>query len=163
MRKLVVDLSVWIDLYHGGVLESFLSANYDILVSDAQLLENEAEKGLCLGGLLLRFSAESYTSSEMAEAFKLGEMHRGVKMEDILAFLLARRTGAILVTGDKSLRKLAESSGVECHGIIWILDELVATGTITRKQGYDSLQLIMRENARLPKDEVEKRLKSWRS
>jgi len=161
VRKLVVDLSVWIDMYHGGIIENFLHLGADILVSDAQLLENEEEKGLCLGSLLSHFTVESYSASEMTAALKLVRSHGRLKPEDILAYLLARRAGAILVTGDRRLRSLAESYGVECHGTIWVLDEMVAAGCITKAQACESLGLLMRENARLPSDEVEKRFEDW--
>jgi hypothetical protein len=33
--------------------------------------------------------------------------------------------GAILLTGDKRMRQRAESSRIECHGVLWIVEELL--------------------------------------
>jgi predicted PilT family ATPase len=157
VRKLVVDLSVWIDLRCGGVLETFLSTGSDIITSDAQLAEIEKEKGINLDPYLGLISCQGYSASEITEAAELVGQHAGLSLQDILAYLLAKRIDAILITGDKGLRRLAETSGIECHGTLWVLDALVTA----RAAACESLKLILLENTRLPRDEVEKRLRSW--
>ena len=161
MLRLVVDLSVWIDLFHGRILEPFLELEADVLVSDAQLAEIEKEKGLNLDPYLAQLSTQSYTSSEMTKVQTLITQYPRLSSPDVLAFLLAARANALLVTGDKSLRKLASECGVECHGILWILDTLISRELITTEGAFLSLGSIVEENAFLPKREVRKHLEMW--
>jgi len=161
LLRLVVDLSVWIDLFHGRIIESFLELEADFLVSDAQLAEIEKEKGLNLDPYLPRLSSQSYTPSEMTKVQTLVTQYPKLSSPDVLAFLLATRANAILVTGDKSLRKLASECGIECHGMLWILDTLLEHKLITTEGAFLALGSIVEENAFLPRREVRKRLEMW--
>jgi hypothetical protein len=44
-------------------------------------------------------------------------------------------------TGDARLRELAEISGVEVHGVLWITDEMATHGVATPRRLYDALCL----------------------
>lgn len=51
--------------------------------------------------------------------------NQGLKLNDCFALVLAEDTDdGMLLTGDSSLRRLAESNNVEAHGVLWITDEL---------------------------------------
>lgn len=161
MLKLVVDLSVWLDLCYAQLLEEFTRLPADILVSDAQLGEIEKEKGLDLDPYLSRLSSQSYTPSEMTTAQEMVAKYPQLSAPDVLAFLLAERTGATLITGDKNLRKLANSKRVDCHGTLWILDTLLEHETITAEIACLALQSMLAENSFLPRLDVLKRLDKW--
>jgi hypothetical protein len=65
--------------------------------------------------------------------------------------------------GDGSLRTLAEAEQVECHGVLWVLDELEQHCVLTAEQLLNALLLITSHSrCRLPKAEVQVRLARYR-
>jgi len=60
------------------------------------------------------------------------------------------------------LRKLAIADGVEVHGTLYIFDKMVEHMILTPVAAADSLELLNQINHRLPKSEVDLRLKRWR-
>jgi hypothetical protein len=44
--------------------------------------------------------------------------------EASFALALAKRGGHTLLAGDASLRAMAQSESVECHGVVWVFDEI---------------------------------------
>jgi len=52
------------------------------------------------------------------------------------------------------LRKQANKLGVIVHGSIYIIDIMVDTGLITRREAVEALKMLMDANDRLPKYEI---------
>ena len=50
--------------------------------------------------------------------------------------VVEKHPGCILLTGDKRMRLKAEESKVECHGVLWIVEE------ITKAEGKSSKTLL---------------------
>ena len=75
----------------------------------------------------------------------------------------AQTLEAALVTGDGDLRKAALAAGVEVHGILWMLDEMVAGAKTPPRHAAEMLERILKTRARLPAAECEVRLARWRS
>jgi hypothetical protein len=68
-----------------------------------------------------------------------------------------------LLTGDARVRARAEVIPIPCSGLLWMLDRIYETATITPFALIDGLSRITKHRrARLPKAEVEKRLARWR-
>ena len=43
---------------------------------------------------------------------------------DCFALVLAQTRSWVLLSGDGALRQLAADEAVECHGVLWLLDEM---------------------------------------
>ena len=54
-----------------------------------------------------------------------------------------------------------EELGVEVHGTLWVLDQLVETGLISRAEACVGLQRIVDAGSFLPEEEVTVRLTRW--
>ena len=89
------------------------------------------------------------------------QKHSRLSVHDSFALAIAKYRGWILLTGDKPLTKAAKEEGVECHGTIWVYDQLVAAGKITPEEkriAMDGLiELVLAGKRRLPLDELRKR------
>jgi predicted nucleic acid-binding protein len=81
--------------------------------------------------------------------------------QDWSAYYYAQKLKALLLTGDDHLRKKAEANGISVCGILWVLDELLATNIISTTEAYDYLKDLMQKNKRLPKMDCEARLREW--
>ena len=66
----------------------------------------------------------------------------------------------ILLTGDALLRRVASDNGLRVHGVLWIVDELDATGGCAGALLTQALKVWQGdETVFLPQDEISKRLK----
>lgn len=162
--RYVLDSSVIIGLRDGGVLDCFLSrmpglfAIPDIMVDEIELdwLEKKPSPRFDITRMEL-------TSGEVRELIALASAHRALSVCDLAAFLIARRERATLLTGDKDLRQLAEDHCVAVHGILWILDEMVAREVLTPQQAAESLKTMLIKGTWLPMDECRRRVRYWNS
>jgi len=62
----------------------------------------------------------------LSHVFDLKNQHQKLSFPDCAALILAIDYGALLLTGDKALRGLAEAFKVEFHGHIWVFRELLS-------------------------------------
>ena len=119
MRIIVSDSSCLIDLRKASLLDVFLRLPHEILVpntlfEDELLRFSEAQQdSLVRGGLqVIDLPGES-----VLRAQAVVRAHARLSIHDGFAFALAEsRPGSILLTGDGSLREVAERHEVEVHG-----------------------------------------------
>ena len=77
---------------------------------------------------------------------------------DHSALALAIQEQCPLLTGDKDLRAVAKSEGVEVHGTLWIVEELLNQKLIGKAQAKNSFDLMRVKGSRFPWGDVEKLL-----
>lgn len=126
MRIIVSDTSALIDLKKGRLLDAFLGLPYEFIIP-AALLDTE----------LLSFSKTEITAlrKRMTVATLDGKGMEAVQAiladcpalstYDGIAFVVAQeRPGCIMLTGDRRLRERAETFHMECHGVLWVIQEI---------------------------------------
>ncbi|ARA93069.1 hypothetical protein AWN76_007785 [Rhodothermaceae bacterium RA] len=113
---------------------------------------------------LLELGVEPRTLSpeQVERTYALAEQYRRPSEADLTALVLALDEAALLVTGDGALREAAAELHVAVHGILWLLDRLVEEAIIPPPTAADGLQRMLDEGTRLPRAEVEARLRRWR-
>lgn len=109
-------------------------------------------------GLLLRHTLEG---AEVLGVATFANAN-GISLPDASGVLLARELRAMLLTGDRRMRFTAEAEAVETHGLLWIMDLLVARNVLKGKDAGIRLERILAAGSRLPKSECKARLKRWR-
>ena len=83
--------------------------------------------------------------------------------QDWSAIYYAQKFDALLLSGDKILRKVAEAKMIEVRGILWVFDLLVDSHVISNTEAVSFLGELVKRNRRLPAEECRKRLESWRA
>ena len=163
MIILVSDTSILIDLERGGLLEAAFACGHQLVVPDLLYqLELEQENGPLL--LEMGLKVVGLTSEEVEFAQASLKATPALSPADCFALSCARRENHLLVTGDKDLRAQADGHGIRCHGVLWLLDEMGTSGSIAMRSLAEGLQrIIAHPRCRLPKAEVDKRLKKWHS
>ena len=107
----------------------------------------------------LGLAIKKLDDSCVALAVKYQRQKPALSVSDSFALALAQTRNWILLSGDKTLRQLAESNAVECHGVLWLLDKILDKNTATRRELHDGLVKISEHpRCRLPNSEVQKRL-----
>ncbi len=156
---LITDTNIWIDLDHGELLELIFHLPYQICAADFAKAEIRSIDVAALERQGLIF--QELDKTLVAELLSLRQRKTAIAIADLEAFLLVREQGAVLVTGDRNLAKLAADEGVEVHGLLWLMDEMVQIGVLHPRQAAASLLTIIDRGARLPADECDRRIRSW--
>ena len=162
MRYISSDTNIWIDFIVIQCLEYPFRLGYTYCMSrdaieDELLSPKESSQQL----LALGLEPVDITDEELLLA--IGYRNRYIKISayDAIALAIAKARGIILLTGDKSLRKAAQTEKVEFRGSLWILDQLIENNLVTQDEYRDALMALEKVNGsevRLPSDEIRKRL-----
>lgn len=168
MEKIVVnDTNVFIDLYSVGLLEEFFSLPWEVHTTELVMLEllregqSETVKQYKDDG---RLHIPTLEGKDMVSIGQLKILHEGktnVSIADSSVWYYAKQNNYILLTGDRKLRKVSVIDGVEVHGIIYVFDNLVDAGIITKADAAQKLKDLHNINPRLPQDAIAERLKLW--
>lgn len=161
MIILVSDTSVLIDLERGGLLEPAFSCDLTMVVPDLLFArELEAENGPLLRTLGLGVVALNPDEVDFAQ--QLRKLRPGLSLPDCFALSCARRQGHALVSGDKLLRAEAQARHCVVYGLLWVLDQMEASGKVGTATLHEGLSRIWAHpRRRLPKAEVMERLQRW--
>ena len=75
--------------------------------------------------------------------------------------MLAKEWHVPLLTNDKPLRDIATEAGIEVHGTLWILDNMVCLNLISPGDAVDALESMIAKGSRFPPLECDRRMKRW--
>ena len=158
MRVLVSDTSVLVDLERGLLLDACFQLPFKFAVPDL-LYEQELKS---YGGdelISLGLIVEDLDSDDVIRALEYRRMVPALSLPDSFALALAKSREWTLLTADGVLRQLAIKEAVECHGVLWVFDEIHSVGTATAEELYRGLKAISQHpRCRLPKVEIRRRL-----
>ena len=150
----VVDTSVLIDLERCSLLDAFSQLPLQTFVTDI-LYDNELVPFLGVSRLRHIVKVVELSALEKLGVENLYETLTPLSREDLSSYLLALDKGCLLLTGDRELRKLAENAGVNCHGVLWVFDHLLALGILTPLMLHQSLSMLRdHPRCRLPLYEI---------
>lgn len=127
-RIVINDTSCLVDLRKGGLVEPMLALPFRFVVTynvrTSELLDFGAAEWERLEALGME--TIDALGEQVREAGTVMAQHRKLSFEDSLNFVVARANQlSILLTGDRALRVVAEKSGIEVHGILWIVEQLL--------------------------------------
>lgn len=158
MPILVSDTSILIDLERADLLEEMFLLPFEFAVPDllfARELVGELGNRLIQLGLRI----EELTPVEVLRATIVNRQHVQLSTPDIFAFAIAESRGWGLLTGDGTLRKLANAEQLEMHGVLWVFDQLADGAHVGVDRLHGGLStLAAHPRCRLPAKDVQERL-----
>lgn len=161
LHVLVSDTSVLIDLERGSLLKASFRLPYRFVVPDLlyrQELSNWGGDELMKLGL----SVEELDGDGVSRALAYRRQVPALSLPDCFALALAQTRSWVLLSGDSALRHLAANELVECHGVLWLLDEMCAGSIVSIQELHDGLTAMsVHPRCRLPKAEIRRRLASY--
>jgi hypothetical protein len=161
MIVLFSDTSILIDLERGGLLEGAFSVGLSFVVPDL-LYDRELKEDIGPHLRSLGLGVATLTAKEVAFAQEVSAARPGLSLPDCFALSCATRPDHVLVTGDGLMRKEAQVRLGAVYGLLWILDQMHASKKFESEFLVEGLtKIASHPRARLPADEVRKRLKTW--
>ena len=167
IRVVVNDASCLIDLNKVGLLPAMLTLPFRFIVplpirySEMLDLTDENWRHLDDSGL----ETFDLPGDLVAEVARLAQETPALSANDcfcLVSALYLRDAG--LLTGDLRLRREAVAAGVRVHGVLWIVDQLRATGACRASRLIAALEAWREDRAVfLPRTEVESRLRRLRA
>ena len=158
---LVSDTSVLIDLRRGSLLEASFRLAFRFVVPDLlyeRELKNWGGEDLIRLGLVI----EHLDGDGVSLALAYRKRIPALSLPDCFALALAQIHSWLLLSGDSALTRLATDEAVECHGVLWLLDEMRDAAVVSIRELYDGLTAISQHpRCRLPRSEVRRRLASY--
>lgn len=165
MEIIVNDTNIFIDLQSIGLLRALCDLPYDVRTVDFVVNEiKDRAQAESLATLVRegKIKVESFNIDELAEIIEEHSAISGnLSVPDCSVCYYARKHSATLLTGDRQLRRYAEGNNVTVRGVLFIFDELVAQNIIEAGIAAQKLRELTNINVRLPKSEIEKRIKKW--
>ena len=159
MLLLVSDANVFIDIEHGDLTQIIFKLPYEVAVPDILFeLELRDRHGHLLAAGL---NVISLNPASIQKVDALAQKYSRPSTIDHSALALAIQEKCPLLTGDKALRIVAKTEGVEVHGTIWVVEQMLDRKLIPPVQAKNSFDAMKANGSRLPWKEVEKLLSKW--
>jgi len=159
MNLLIHDANILIDLIKTECVGHFFSLKYEMFTTSAVMGELDEEQQRILEQFIAenKLRIRKFNDLEDEAILKIFSNTPGISYPDATVYFASKDMGALLLTGDKKLRTIAESTGVDVKGIFWAFDEMKTKKALTVAEYKRKLEKLKEINRRLPMEEFEKR------
>jgi len=161
MNILFPDTSTLFNLERGGLLEPFFSCGMTMVVHN---ILNLNELGSVNGPYLhsLGLGVVELDPVEMSFVQTIRAKCPSLSLSDCGALACALRSNHTLIFGCGNLHNEAKAHSVKAYDLIWLLDQMEASGNIPFTTLHEGLNKISTCNrCSLPREAVKTRLKKW--
>ena len=159
---IVNDALCLIDLRKGGLFPFLGSLAYSLVVplpvrrSEVLDFSDDDWHRLDNDGLL----TYDLDADEVRAAFAVKERHPPLSANDCFCYVTAHIHSGVLLTGDALLRRVATDNGLQVHGVLWVIDQLLNVQSTPRAVLVQALETWRNDDTVfLPNDAVSKRLR----
>jgi hypothetical protein len=164
MRIAVQDANVLIDLELAGLFDLWFQTGIETHTTD--FIRAELKKGGHVQALAYFASGQvrehRLTFEEITAVSELErEIGSKAKFNDCSVLFLALKLDAMLLSGDKPLRKAGNERLIEVHGTLWIFDQLVEQKLLPPGIAAAKLEHLRSLDRFFPEAECHSRLKKW--
>lgn len=165
MTLIITDTNIFFDIISIGALPEFFSLDYEICTTVfviQEIRQSDQQEAIEVFIRAKDLTLIEFDSDEIVqiEEFKTSKNFKGITDKSVL--WKALKMNCPLLTGDRKLRSEAENQGVEVHGTIWVIENLVERKLIDMSNGIHLLETIKQVNSSLPFDEIDKLIKKYR-
>ncbi|SFC75963.1 hypothetical protein SAMN05421747_12362 [Parapedobacter composti] len=167
MKLAITDACIFIDLHLLELVVPFFELDIEVHTSLDVFneLNDEQQHLLSAYQSMGKLTVHTIQHNDRIAIHQVG-YPRGLSEMDCTVLYLAVQLGAMVLSSDKAVRNYAKRSSIEYHGMLWILDELIAQNRVIPAVAASKLRQLMtsnyiyQNNAVLLK-EMNIRLKIW--
>lgn len=147
MKLTITDACIFIELDQLRLTSVFFKLDMEIHTSVDVFNElfpqqQELLKAYQAGHKLFLHSLDSAQRIEM-NAIKYPA---GLSQNDRTVLFLAEMLDAMVLSTDRLVRREAKQKAIECHGMLWIFDQVVGAGLLSKSDAVKRLQQMMASN-----------------
>ena len=168
MRIAVTDACIFIDLIEMELISGFFRLDLELhttieVMNELFLEQSQVLEAYQQVGKLIVHNLEEEDFLKI-EALALP---KGLSSEDkSVLYIATGLENGIVISSDKLVRKCAERQKLECHGLLWVIDQLVGQGVSSKSSATGSLKMLMSLNRMYAsgnlRREIEERLARWK-
>jgi len=167
MKVAITDACIFIDLYDLQLSPAFFKLDLEVHTSVDVFNELYPKQQQLLrafqsvGKLTVHCLEETDRIAILTEGYP-----NSLSMVDKTVLHLAKKLDAMLLSGDKAVRKFAKRRAIDYHGMLWIFDQLIANQILSPTEGASKLKELINNNLIYQFSselltEVNARLKKW--
>lgn len=162
----VSDANIFIDLCDSGIIDAFFGMPWKVHTTDmvyAEVLKPEHREKLEEHLEKLVIKAYDPVEFQKLAQFQI-EMNKtcNLSIQDCSLLTYCMDTDYTLLTGDRTLRTKATERKVTVRGILYIFDQMLSIGQISKEDAISCLERLRSSNTRLPSKEIDTRLNEWK-
>lgn len=162
----VSDANIFIDLCDSGVIEAFFEMPWKVHTTDmvyAEVLKPEHREKLKRHSTKLVIKEYNPVEFQKLVQFQI-EMRKtcNLSIQDCSLLTYCMDTDYTLLTGDRTLRTKATERKVNVRGVLYIFDQMLSIGQISKEEAVSCLERLRSSNTRLPSKEIDTRLTEWK-
>lgn len=167
MRLIVTDACIFIDVIELQLTSKFFGLEFEVhttidVINELYPNQQEILRAFEQAGKL---TIHILSPEEQLEIVKQN-FPRSLSPEDASVIFTAQRLNATILSSDKPVRTFSKKLAIEYHGMLWIFDQLVAQGLLSKNEGKNKIKLLVDSNLIYKTNqemliEVEKRITLW--
>jgi len=156
MRIVVTDANIFFDLIGIGALDAFFQLEHEVHTTALIVDEFSDEDRAALQAFIDRRALHIRTFNEDELKLVQGTGRRkGLRPPDRSILVRARELSGVVLTGDGDIRKECAEMKLECHGILWCINELHRNEQFDAARCLELLDVLEGINKWLPRVELE--------
>jgi hypothetical protein len=162
MKLAVTDANIFIDLIKLQMLVLLFSIDIEIHTTKEIVDQLNDDQLVHLTEFIdsRHLQVHYLSTAQLQEVIELAAP-RALELADKSVAWLSLQLAATVLTGDGPLRKYCQTKHLEVRGIIWLFDVIVEKGLLSPQSAAEKMELLLRFNNRLPKDECFHRIHQW--
>ena len=152
---LINDTCVIFDLIDLNLIHEFFKLKYSFFSTPQVLGEIKDDNQYLTINRYVENKILSIDNNGTFESISdLFDKYPGLSFADCSVLELTSRIDGVLLSSDKSLRKISKNSNLEVRGVLWIIDKLVTMKIIPPEMAITKLEEYHKFNVRIPIKEI---------
>jgi predicted nucleic acid-binding protein len=158
MKLIITDTNVFFDVITGALPE-FFSLDYEICTTAFVIAEiRQAHQKEMIDAFVRakKLTVYDFSAEEIDDVLNFENIKGLNRFTDKSVIWKSLQIQCPMLTGDKKMRDIAESLGIEVHGSLWVINELITKEMITNEKALTLIEELKKTNDWLPGNEIEK-------
>jgi len=148
MKIVVTDANIFIEIIELNISREFFELQLEVHTSlDVYNELHESQKNLLNAYRTAKILFIHNITGAEKQLILAENYPEAFSCMDKTALFLAKKFDSMVLSCDHPVREYAKANAIKPHGMLWILDTLLETGSITARQAINLIQELFSKNA----------------
>ena len=154
---LINDSCILFDLVDLNLLDDFFQLEFSYYTTSSVIEEVVDDSQMSLIKAYISKNKLIVDNQGLLESIEsIYDLYPSLSFTDSSVLELTKRKKGILLSSDKSLRKISKQNGINVKGLLWVIRNLVEMNVISSEKAIERLNLYPQINVRAPIKEIKK-------